>query len=63
MSTNEMNIRTALSRIAEGQNLSTDEIASLLGYTETPNFYRAFKRWTGQAPSAFKTRVEHPIRN
>ena len=32
-------------------NLTVDEIASLLGYTETPNFYRAFKRWTGTVPS------------
>ncbi len=36
-------------------NLSIDEIASLLGYTETPNFYRAFKRWTGHAPGAFRS--------
>ena len=35
-------------------NLSIDEIAGLLGYSETPNFFRAFKRWTGQAPSAFR---------
>lgn len=35
-------------------NLSIDEIASLLGYGETPNFYRAFKRWTGKAPGAFR---------
>ncbi|MCG8590034.1 MAG: AraC family transcriptional regulator [Proteobacteria bacterium] len=35
-------------------NLSVDEIASLLGYSETPNFYRAFKRWTGRTPAAFR---------
>ena len=38
----------------ERANLSVDEIASLLGYTETPNFYRAFKKWTGRAPSRFR---------
>ena len=37
-------------------NLSVDEIASLLGYSETPNFYRAFNRWTGRAPGDFLKR-------
>ena len=35
-------------------NLTIDEIASLLGYNETPSFYRAFRRWTGQAPGAYR---------
>ena len=38
-------------------NLSVDEIASLLGYTDTPNFYRAFKKWTGSPPGAFRGRA------
>ncbi len=31
--------------------LSIDQIAGFLGYTETTNFRRAFKRWTGRPPS------------
>ncbi|MEI5996017.1 AraC family transcriptional regulator [Paraburkholderia bengalensis] len=34
--------------------LSTDDIASLVGFSETSNFRRAFKRWTGKAPSDFR---------
>ncbi len=34
--------------------LSLDEIAALLGYTETSNFHRAFKRWTGHPPRHFR---------
>ncbi len=32
--------------------LSIDEIAALLGYSETSNFALAFKRWTNSAPGA-----------
>ena len=35
-------------------DLSTDEIAERLGYTETTNFRRAFKRWTGKSTSAYR---------
>lgn len=34
--------------------LSVDEIAFTLGYTDTANFRRAFIRWTGLSPSAFR---------
>ena len=32
----------------ESKELSIDEIAYLVGYTETSSFYRAFKGWTGK---------------
>ena len=32
----------------ESKELSRDEIAYLVGYTETSSFYRAFKGWTGK---------------
>ena len=35
-------------------NLNIDQISHLLGYTETTNFRRAFKQWTGKPPSAFR---------
>lgn len=34
--------------------LSITEIAFLLGFTDASNFSRAFKRWTGQAPSSVR---------
>jgi AraC-like DNA-binding protein len=36
--------------------LPIDEIASRLGYSDTANFTRAFKRWTGTTPAAHRTR-------
>ena len=35
---------------------SLAEIANELGYTESQNFIRAFKRWTGQTPEQFRAR-------
>lgn len=34
--------------------LSVDEIAHLLGYSETSNFRRAFKQWTGKNPTSYR---------
>lgn len=34
--------------------LPVQEIADLLGYAEPSNFTRAFRRWTGQPPSAYR---------
>ena len=36
------------------QNLSISEISLQLGFSELREFRRAFKRWTGQAPSIYK---------
>ena len=32
------------------------EIAAKLGYSELPNFTRAFRKWTGHTPAAFRDR-------
>jgi AraC-like DNA-binding protein len=36
------------------KELSLNEIAFLLGYSEVSSFSRAFKRWTGIAPGQYK---------
>ncbi|MEZ0580252.1 helix-turn-helix domain-containing protein [Nocardioides sp. MH1] len=36
------------------QSLTVSQIAKDLGYSDTTNFSHAFKRWTGQSPSAFR---------
>jgi AraC-like DNA-binding protein len=35
-------------------DLSVDEIADRLGYSDSANFTRAFRRWTGKTPNAFR---------
>lgn len=35
-------------------DLSIDEIALLMGFSEASSFHRAFKKWTGMTPSAYR---------
>ena len=35
-------------------DLSIDEIALLMGFSEASSFHRAFKKWTGKTPSNFR---------
>ena len=46
-------LEAARQRLAN-DNLTIDEIAYQLGYTEPTNFRHAFRRWTGLAPSAYR---------
>ena len=34
--------------------LSIDEIALLMGFSEASSFHRAFKKWTGKTPSVYR---------
>ena len=42
----------------ESKELSIDEIAYLVGYTETSSFYRAFKKWTGKTIPQYQKEKE-----
>ena len=37
--------------------LSVEQVAMLLGYTETTNFRRAFKRWLGVSPGEYRNSI------
>jgi AraC-like DNA-binding protein len=45
----------SLGYLREGQR-TVSEIAFLLGFTEVAAFTRAFRRWTGSAPSTWRQR-------
>ena len=36
------------------EGLSLEEVAERVGYSEAANFTRAFRRWTGMTPAAFR---------
>jgi AraC-like DNA-binding protein len=42
--------------LLDNRELSIAEIATRLGFTETPNFTRAFRKWTGTTPGAYRGR-------
>ncbi len=42
--------------LLDNRDLSIGEVAQKLGYSELPNFTRAFKKWTGQTPVAYRDR-------
>lgn len=39
--------------LMKGTDLSNEEIASILGYSSTTNYYKAFRRFYGQAPREY----------
>jgi AraC-like DNA-binding protein len=44
----------------DNSSMSVTEIAYLLGFSDTSNFSRAFRRWTGCTPTEHRERARHP---
>jgi AraC-like DNA-binding protein len=42
--------------LLDNRELSVGDIAARLGYSELPNFTRAFRKWTGRTPLAYRER-------
>ncbi len=51
----EVRLQRAL-LLLDDRGLTVTEIADRLGYTEVPNFTRAFRKWTGMTPVAYRDR-------
>lgn len=53
--------RFALARgYIDNSSMSITEVAYMLGFSDTSNFTRAFRRWTGVSPSAYVARRRDP---
>ena len=49
-------------RLLEHSDLKLEDIAARLGYLNPANFTRAFRGWTGEAPSRYRKRFERGTR-
>lgn len=49
--------RADAQRLLEHGSLSVQSVAARLGYQNPANFSRAFSRWTGESPKAFRQRI------
>jgi AraC-like DNA-binding protein len=43
-------------RLLETNDLEIRDVAREVGYSDPANFTRAFRRWTGESPSAYRAR-------
>lgn len=48
-------LRERAARLLRETDLSVEEIADRLGYSDAANFTRAFRRWTGKPPGAWRS--------
>jgi AraC-like DNA-binding protein len=57
----ELRKSVALHYVAS-RDIGLSEVALLAGFTETPSFYRAFRRWTGTTPSQYRKKHRGDLR-
>lgn len=50
---NECRYQTAVSYLQQ-EAYTVDQVAGILGYSDTSTFYRAFKKWAGMTPMEFR---------
>ena len=43
--------------LLDNRGLTISDIAARLGYSELPNFTRAFRKWMGVTPQAYRERT------
>jgi AraC-like DNA-binding protein len=54
----EQTRRELAQQLLEEKRYALSQIAYLLGFSDQGNFSRAFKRWTGRSPAAFRRQAE-----
>jgi AraC-like DNA-binding protein len=50
-------VRRDLALVLIAQRLTLQEVAFLVGFSEAAAFHRAFRRWTGEAPGHYRSRI------
>jgi AraC-like DNA-binding protein len=45
--------------LLRSSELSLDEVAERIGYSDVANFTRAFRRWTGKTPASYRRETAH----
>lgn len=43
----------------QGTTLTIDEIAARLGFSDTSNFRKAYRHWTGMSPNEYRIQLDH----
>jgi AraC-like DNA-binding protein len=56
----ERELREKATLLLRSADLSLEQVAERIGYSDVANFARAFRRWTGQTPAQYRRSVVQP---